>query len=110
MHSCRLLAFSAASFRWTRPKMAIFHSKKRRLATFGMWFGGFWNFWSGNPARAKQEPKQKKWKQKWGCAVFEFECRLEAEDVMGDLNPYQVIPRDLTNNPGRQKTSSRYTK
>ena len=45
-----------------------------------------------------------------GCTVFEFECRLEAEDVMGDLNPYQVIPRDLTNNPGRQKTSSRYTK
>ena len=40
--------------------MAIFNWKKRQLATFGMRFGGFWNFLSGNPAKAKQEPKQKK--------------------------------------------------
>ena len=40
---------------------------------------------------------------------FEFECRLEAEVVKGDLHHHQVIPTDPIHSPGRQKASRRYT-
>ena len=48
MHCWRGLASSDASFRETHQKMTIFW-----LATFGLWFCGFWNFQTGDTSKQK---------------------------------------------------------
>ena len=101
MHCWRGLASSDASFRETHQKMTIFW-----LATFGLWFCGFWNFQTGDTSKQKWT-KTKESEKKLRLRYFIL-SRVSSREFPGREFPGNLgflafpFPGKLIRDPGKE--------